>query len=104
MCDPITAAILISTAVAAGTSVYTSEKQAAAQDKATKQAKKQAEAAAKQADMEFNKANSNNPDVSGLAAANQAATSTGQSSTMLTGAGGTSSDLLTLGKSTLLGQ
>ena len=77
------------TAASIGASMYSANKQ----DKAAAEAKKQQE-------MEFNKANQNEVDVSGIMSQNQG----GGSATMITGPGGVGkNDLLLGGGSSLLG-
>ena len=104
MCISLATAAIIGGIMAAGGAVYSAEKQAAAQDKAADKAKQAADRAAQQADWEFNRANSKSPNVGGLADANKITAGSGQSSTMLTGAGGVDPTSLALGKNTLLGQ
>lgn len=90
---------------AAGTSysIYSGEKQAAAQEKAQGQAKEAALKQESMADQANNKANQKKPDISAIMSAAQQASKTGGSSTMLTGPGGIDPSALQLGKTSLLG-
>ncbi len=85
-------------------SVYSGEKAASAQKEAAKQAEKQAAKQAEQADQEFNKANQKTAYTRKMLAANQQASLSGQSGTMLTGSQGSATSTSDIGKSTLLGQ
>lgn len=67
-------------------------------------AKKNADRAYNQADQAYNKANGKQPNVQGLLDENVQAALGSSGSTMLTGSGGVSSEMLSLGKNTLLGQ
>ena len=67
------------------------------------QAQKNADAAAKQADEDFNRANQKRPDTNAILAAAQDSVRGGTSGTMLTGAQGVDPETLKLGKTTLLG-
>ena len=70
---------------------------------AMEQAQKNADAAAKQADEDFNRANQKRPDTNAILAAAQDSVRGGTSGTMLTGAQGVDPETLKLGKTTLLG-
>lgn len=106
MSGPLTAAVIASTAY----TVYSGERAAAAQEKAMKQqqiAQDEARAnAKKQADVqdqEINRANAKSPDAQRVLADAQQGAQGGASGTMLTGPTGVDPNLLSLGKSTLLG-
>jgi uncharacterized protein HemX len=96
-------ALLIASAIGAGTAAYTANKQEKAQEAATEQATKNAKATAKAAEEASNKANKKAPDSGALLSANIAGGKSGQASTMLTGATGIDPSVLQLGKTTLLG-
>ncbi len=91
------------TAASVATSVYTSRKQDKAQRRAADQQRQAAAEAKKQQEMEFNKANQNEVDVSGIMGQNQNKDGLG-SATMITGPGGINpNDMLLGGGSKLLG-
>lgn len=75
-----------------------------AQESASAQAQRDAEAQANLADQANNRANKKRPNVGAKLEANQAASSKGGGSTMLTGPGGVDTGTIALGKNTLLGQ
>ena len=88
------------TAASIGATMYSANKQGKAQRRAADQQAKAAAEAKKQQEMEFNKANQNEVDVSGIMSQNQGV----GSATMLTGPGGVGkNDLLLGGGSSLLG-
>lgn len=87
------------TAASIGASMYSANKQDKAQRRAADQQAKAAAEAKKQQEMEFNKANQNEVDVSGIMSQNQG----GGSATMITGPGGVGKNDLLLGGSSLLG-
>ncbi|MDZ7918506.1 hypothetical protein [Rhodoferax sp.] len=74
-----------------------------AQKDATAQAKVTAAKTADQADQANNRANGKQPDIAGIASANEQAAKGGISGTVLTGPTGIDPKQLMLGKSTLLG-
>lgn len=89
-----------SAASSAASSMYSANKQAKAQRHVADQQAKAAAEAKKQQEMEFNKANQNEVDISGIMGQNQG----GGSATMITGPGGVGkNDLLLGGGSSLLG-
>lgn len=90
-------------AVSAATSVYSAGKQRKTQKSAQRQAAQQAEAARKQADNEFNRANQKSPNVAALFKKNKASGGMGTSGTFLTGNGGAPVSGGMLGRTTLLG-
>lgn len=98
------AAIAVGVAAATvASSVYTSRKQDKAQRRAADQQRQAAAEAKKQQEMEFNKANQNEVDVSGIMGQNQNKDGLG-SATMITGPGGINpNDMLLGGGSKLLG-
>jgi flagellar biosynthesis GTPase FlhF len=75
-----------------------------AQEAATAKAMQDAERQANLADQANNRANKKRPNVGARLEANQAASTAGGGSTMLTGPGGVDSGSLALGRNTLLGQ
>lgn len=93
-------AVGVTAAAAAGASIYSSRQQAKAQKSAADQQARASAAALNQQQQEFNKANQNQVDISGILQDN-----TGQgSATMLTGAGGVGRNNMQLGGgSSLLG-
>lgn len=96
-------AILGAALIGGAATAYTANKQAGAQKDAANQAAANAKATATAAEEATNKANQKKPDSDALLSANLTAGQTGQSSTMLTGPAGIDPNLLTLGKTTLLG-
>ena len=85
------------------TSIYTSNQQDKAQRRAADEQRRAAAEAKKQQEMEFNRANQNEVDVSGILGRNQNHDGMG-SATMITGPGGAKlDDTLLGGGSTLLG-
>lgn len=92
-------------AAVAGTaySVYSGEKQAAAQKEARQQVEKQARDNAKAQDEATNRANQKRTDAMGALDAAQQAGKGGASGTLLTGPQGVANNALSLGRSTLLG-
>ena len=91
------------TAASIGASMYSANKQDKAQRRAADQQAKAAAEAKKQQEMEFNKANQNEVDVSGIMGQNQNKDGLG-SATMITGPGGINpNDMLLGGGSKLLG-
>ena len=91
------------TAATAATSLYTGSKQRSAQKKAQRQSAQDAEAARRQADREFNKANQKAPNVAALTQRNKASSKSGVSGTFLTGNQGAATAPGMLGRTTLLG-
>lgn len=89
---------------AAGTaaSVYSANKQAKAQDRATKQAEENAKKTAEQSAQATRRQQSNQADISGILAENQNSMLSG-GSTLLSGAGGVDSKRLNLGGGSTLG-
>jgi predicted transcriptional regulator len=86
------------------TSAYVSNKNANARaEEANQQAEQNAKKTADATAQATNKANQKKPDSDALLSANLTNGKAGQASTMLTGAGGIDPNLLTLGKTTLLG-
>ena len=85
MCDPISAAVVGSAVIGAGSSAIQGKKARKAQAKA--QAANEASAAreAQRSEEQYNKANQRMPDVGALFAANQKAANRGLGSTFLTG-------------------
>lgn len=102
MGDPISM-LAIGALAGAGVSIYQGEQQRKQQSRANAQAKEAATKTAAQAQEEANKADARGADVLAANAANTLAASSGQGSTMLTGAQGVDQSTLTLGKNTLLG-
>lgn len=98
------AAVAVGVAAASiGASVYQSRKQEKAQRAAADQQRQAAAEAKKQQQMDFNKANQNEVDVSGIMGQNQGQGGVG-SATMITGPGGINKDNMLLGGgSSLLG-
>lgn len=96
----ITAAVA---AAATTVGVYSGNKQRSAQKKAQRQAASNAEAARRQADREFNKANQKSPNVAALTKRNKASSKSGVSGTFLTGNQGAPTNSGMLGRTTLLG-
>lgn len=96
----ITAAVA---AAATTVGVYAGNKQRSAQKKAQRQAASNAEAARRQADREFNKANQKSPNVAALTKRNKASSKSGVSGTFLTGNQGAPTNSGMLGRTTLLG-
>lgn len=90
-------------ALAFGSSVYSGQQQAKAQEKAQNQATQQAKSQEIAADQAFNAANKKKPDVANIMAQAQQDAQGGVGSTMLTGPQGVDASALKLGKSTLLG-
>lgn len=87
-------------AATAATSMYSANRQDKAQRAAADRQAKSAAEAQKQQQLEFNKANQNEVDVSGIMGQNQG----GGAATMITGPGGVGkNDLLLGGGSSLLG-
>jgi hypothetical protein len=76
----------------------------AAQEAATAKAMQDAERQANLADQANNRANKKRPNVGARLEANQAASTAGGGSTMLTGPGGVDTGSISLGRNTLLGQ
>lgn len=101
--EPVVLAALYGAAATTAATVYTGEKARSAQNKANDQAKIAAEKTAADAARETNRANQKKPDLASLLSANALAATGGQGSTMLTGPFGVDPNMLTLGKSTLLG-
>lgn len=86
------------------TSAYVSNKNANSRaDEANQQAEQNAKKTADSAAQASNKANQKKPDSNTLLSANIAGANNGTSSTMLTGPAGIDPNMLTLGKTTLLG-
>lgn len=103
MCDPVTA-IIAGTAALAGTTVYGQAKQAKAQKKALRQAEKEAAQTKAANERAINAANQKQPNTAAIFNANRSAAGSGVGSTLLTGRRGVTSDQSTLlGRSTLLG-
>ena len=103
-------AIIASTVVGVGTSIYQGQQQKKAQKKQLEQQRKfneEAKATAKEAqdraDVEQNKANQRRADVSAIRSQGEQAALTGPAGTMLTGNQGVNPNDLTLGGNTLLG-
>ncbi|MDR1351524.1 MAG: hypothetical protein LBJ59_12260 [Zoogloeaceae bacterium] len=97
---------IVAAVIGAAATVYSSDKNAKAQDKAQKQAQaaqqaqmSQAQQQAKAAEEANNRANRNPANANAALSASQS----GGSSTMLTGPQGVDQNLLSLGKNTLLG-
>lgn len=106
MSGGISATTVLAAAAVAGTaySVYNGEKQARAQAQAAKQAESNAAKQADQADQANNRAKAKQPDISAMLSGNGLDAKAGIGGTLLTGPGGVDPNLLSLGKSTLLGQ
>lgn len=101
-----TAAVVIGAIAAlAGTGygIYAGEQNAKAQKSAQQDAKDAAMKAESQADQANNRANQKKPNTNAILAAAQLAAKSGIGGTMLTGPAGVGSELLSLGKSSLLG-
>lgn len=90
------------TVAGAATQIYSSSKQARAQEAATKQAEQNAKQEAERQQQAQRRAEGNNADVTSILQAAQDATLSG-GSTLLTGAGGVSNDKLSLGGGGKLG-
>lgn len=84
--------------------VYSGERAADAQSSAQNEARANAEKQATAADQAQNKANQKKPDTSAILSAAGQAGKAGESGTMLTGPAGVGTNMLNLGKNTLLGQ
>lgn len=78
-------------------------KAAKAQDSAQRQAQANADKQASDADQAMNRANQKRPDTSAILSAAQQSGKSGASGTMLTGPQGVDQNMLSLGKTTLLG-
>ena len=94
---------IVAGGLAAGATVYSANKAAKAQKRASRQAANDAEAARVQADREFNKVNQKAPNVAALMKRNRAQGSAGGSGTFLTGTTGAPVSGSMLGRTTLLG-
>lgn len=97
------AAIATAATAATAAGVYSGSKQRSAQKRAQRQAASNAEAARRQADREFNKANQKSPNVAALTKRNKASSKSGVSGTFLTGNQGAPTNSGMLGRTTLLG-
>lgn len=84
-------------------SLYAGQRQASAQKKAGQQAAREAEAARRQQDREFNRANQKSPNIAATMRRNRAAGQSGVAGTYLTGTGGAPTAPGMLGRTTLLG-
>ena len=103
-------AIIASTVVGVGTSIYQGQQQKKQQKKQLEQqkqfneeAKTRAKEAADRQDIETNKANRKRADVSAIQSREEQSALSGPAGTMLTGTQGVNPDDLTLGGNTLLG-
>lgn len=96
-------AIVAAGVAGAGATAYAANKQAKTQKRAQRQAARDAEAARKQADREFNRANQKSPNVAALMKRNMADGYSGSTGTFLTGSGGAPVSGSMLGRTTLLG-
>ena len=103
-------AIIASTVVGVGTSIYQGQQQKKQQKKQLEQqrqfneeAKERAKKAEEQADIEQNRANRKRADVAAIQSREEQAALTGPAVTLLTGVQGVNPDDLTLGGNTLLG-
>jgi hypothetical protein len=96
---------LLAGALAASTvaNVYSSNKQAKAQERAGAQAAEASKVQAKQAEEQINRQNQKTPDAAAMMSANKMAGKAGNAGTMLTGPMGVAPGSLELGKNTLLG-
>lgn len=110
MADPVTAAIIMGSAMV-GTSIYQGQEQRMAQKRSLKEQRKaQAEATTmqqrqqRQSEEAMARANMQEPDIEERMRAAQEASQQGAASTMLTGAGGVQQPSSMLGRSTLLGE
>lgn len=101
MCDPISA-IVGASLLATGASVYTAEKARSQQGKAMQQAQAQAANAAKQNEIESNRANARSPDLNAIMGRNASGNAGGVGSTMLTGPQGVTGGM-SLAPTSLLG-
>lgn len=97
--DPITL-LAAATIGSAAVSLHQGEKSASAAKASARQTKRTTEMAAAQQSRELNAANAKAPDVGALLKESQQG---GGASTLLTGPAGVDPNLLTLGRSTLLG-
>lgn len=97
------AVLAITAAASAGYSIYSGEQQAAAQKQANEVSMVQAKQTADKAEQANNAANQKKPNSSAILSAAMQAAQQGVGSTTLTGPQGVSNDLLSLGKTTLLG-
>lgn len=99
------AGVVSAVAAVGGTisSVMNAQSAEAQQKKSQAQAKIAADAQARQAQIEFNKANQKQTDTNALLSAAQQSAKGGPSGTMLTGPGGINPGDMSLGKATLLG-
>lgn len=102
MADPITMAVIASTAVS-GASVVQGARAQKAQKRAANQAASQAEQQQRQAEREFNRANQKRPNIAALAARNRAMGQGGPGGTFLTGTMGAPVSGGMLGRTSLLG-
>jgi len=84
MCDPISAAIVGSAVIGAGTSVYSGAKQAKAAKKGARQAEMQAAEERARQTRENNRLNQKTPDLGVISGMNALRNSSGIGSTMLT--------------------
>ena len=103
-------AIIASTVVGVGTSIYTQhqqkkqqKKQLEQQKKFNEEAKERAEQAERKQEEQLNKENRKTADVSAIQSKAEQAALSGPAGTMLTGNQGVNPDDLTLGGNTLLG-
>ena len=103
-------AIIASTVVGVGTSIYTQHQQKKQQKKQLEQqrqfneeAKERAKEATERADIEQNRANRKRADVAAIQSKEEQSALSGPAGTMLTGVQGVNPDNLTLGGNTLLG-
>lgn len=93
----------IAAVASAGATAYGANRQRQQQRSASQQAARDAEAARRQQDREFNRANQKAPNVAATMTRNRAAGQGGVAGTYLTGSGGAPVSNGMLGRTTLLG-
>lgn len=104
MCNPIAAVLGAASIMGAGVSMYQGSKARKAQRQAQAQNEEIAARNAQRAEVEFNRANQQQPNIPGMTRSNRERAGQGIGSTFLTGAQGINPALLPLGGISLLGQ
>lgn len=99
-----TIASAVIAAIGVGVSYSNGQQQASAARSAQAQAKANADQQAALAEQDMNRANQKKPNTTSILSAAMQSGKSGVSGTMLTGSQGVSTDQLSLGRSTLLGQ
>lgn len=102
MSGATTAAVVGMAAMGAAASMYSANKQAKAQDRATRQAEENAKKQAEQSAQATRRQQQNQADVSGILSMNQDGGLSG-GSTLLSGAGGVNKNQMSLGGGSTLG-